>query len=378
MAWNEPGGHKDKDPWGGDQGPPDLDEAFRKFKEKFSGKKGGGNGGAGKKGADLPPVSGGMVGGVLVVLTLIWLAFGVYQVDEQERAIVLRFGQYHETVGPGLKWNPPIVDSVQKINITKVRSARIQGLMLTEDDNIVNVSLSTQYIVVDPQAFLLEVRDPEHSLLQATESALRHVIGSSSLHEVLTEGRLAIATEVQERLQRYLDLYHTGIQISIVNIEDAQPPSEVQAAFDDVIRAKEDEARVVNQALTYKNGIVPEARGLAQRQIEEANAYKGQVIAAAEGEAARFSQLLSEYERAPKVTRERLYIDTMQKVMSSASKVMVDVDGGNLLYLPLDQLMNSKPAAGSSNAAGKSLMSTFEDSSIRPANTGRVSTREGR
>lgn len=380
MAWNEPGGNKDKDPWGGDQGPPDLDEAFRKFKEKFSGNKGGN--GPKRTGPDLPAVSGGLLGGILAAVIVIWAAFGIYQVDEQERAIVLRFGKYHETVGPGLKWNPPIIDSVQKINTTKVRSARIQGLMLTEDDNIVNVILSTQYIVVDPQAFMLEVRDPEHSLLQAAESALRHVIGSSSLHEVLTEGRAVISADVHTRLQRYLDVYRTGIQITTVNIEDAQPPVEVQAAFDDVIRAKEDEQRVVNQALTYKNGIVPEARGLAQRQIEEANAYKGQVIAAAEGEAQRFNQLLTEYERAPKVTRERLYIDTMQKIMANASKVMVDVDGGNLLYLPLDQLMSGSNAGAQAqpSAASRSLMSTFEDSSVRrPAtNTGRVSTREGR
>ncbi len=167
------------------------------------------------------------------------------------------------------------------------------------------------------------------------------MIGSSSLHQVLTEGRTAIVVDVSQRLQRYLDMYHTGIQVTVVNIEDAQPPSEVQAAFDDVIRAKEDEAKVVNQAQTYKNGIVPEARGQAQRLIEEANAYKGRVIAAATGEASRFTQLLTEYERAPQVTRDRLYIDMMQKVMSNSSKVMVDVDGGNLLYLPLDQLMKS-------------------------------------
>lgn len=342
MAWNEPGGQKDKDPWGSDQGPPDLDEAFRKFREKFSGKKSsGGSGGGLPTGSGLPPLNGAMFAAIFAIILVIWIGLGVYQIDQQERGVVLRFGKYYETVEPGLKWNPAIIDTVYKVNTTKVRSTRVQGLMLTEDDNIVNVSLSVQYIVIDPKAFVLEVRSPEQSLLQATESALRHVIGSSSLHQVLTEGRTAIVVDVSQRLQRYLDMYHTGIQVTVVNIEDAQPPSEVQAAFDDVIRAKEDEAKVVNQAQTYKNGIVPEARGQAQRLIEEANAYKGRVIAAATGEASRFTQLLTEYERAPQVTRDRLYIDMMQKVMSNSSKVMVDVDGGNLLYLPLDQLMKS-------------------------------------
>lgn len=386
MAWNEPGGQKDKDPWGGNQGPPDLDEAFRKFKEKFAGKKSGGGAGGNNgqgSGGQLPQLSGGMIAGILAVFVLIWFALGVYQVDQQERGIVLRFGKYHATVEPGLRWNPAIIDSVSKINTTKVRSIRIQGLMLTEDDNIVDVSLSAQYVVIDPKAFLLEVRAPEKSLVQAAESALRHVVGSSSLHQILTEGRIAIAAEVHERLQSYIDLYRTGIHLSVVNIEDAQPPHDVQAAFDDVIRAKEDEARVVNQAQTYKNGVVPEARGQAQRQIEEANAYKGRVVAAASGEAARFAQLLAEYQRAPKVTRERLYIDTMQKVMTNSSKVMVDVDGGNLLYLPLDQLMkgSSETAVRNTDQVDNfSIMpSTAGSANPRPSNTtGRISVREGR
>lgn len=388
MAWNEPGGPKDRDqgrdPWssGNEQGPPDLDEAFRKFKEKFTGKKGGGGNNNGPSSGDLPPLSGGIVIAFFAAVIAIWVALGIYQVDQQERAVVLRFGKYIGTVEPGLRWNPPVIDYVEKVNTTKVRSARIKGLMLTEDDNIVDVSLSVQYIVIDPKAFVLEVRSPEQSLLQATESALRHVIGSSSLHQVLTEGRTTIAFDVHERLQRYLDLYHTGIQISAVNIEDAQPPSDVQAAFDDVIRAKEDEAKVVNQARTYRNGIVPVARGQAQRLLEEANAYKGRVIAAAEGEAARFTQLLVEYQRAPEVTRERMYIDMMQGVMSSASKVMIDVDSGNLLYLPLDQIIKS---GGKSKELDTTLIDQWQD--IEPSsstnsspqiNTGRFSTRGAR
>lgn len=388
MAWNEPGGQKDKDPWGGDQGPPDLDEAFRRFKEKFGGKKSGGgsgnkSGGQGS-GGQLPQISGAMIAGILALFVVIWFALGVYQIDQQERGIVLRFGKYYTTVEPGLRWNPALIDTVFKINTTKVRSIRVQGLMLTEDDNIVDISLSAQYVVLDAKAFLLEVRSPEESLVQATESALRHVVGSSTLHQVLTEGRIVIAGDVQKRLQRYLDLYHTGIHVSVVNIEDAQPPTDVQAAFDDVIRAKEDEARVVNQAQTYKNGVVPEARGHAQRQIEEANAYKGQVVASAEGEASRFTQLLTEYKRAPKVTRERLYIDAMQKVLSNSSKVMVDVDGGNLLYLPLDQLMKGSADSKVRNTDQIDNFSILPSSAgvsnnnPRPSNTGRVSVREGR
>ncbi|HEY9034846.1 MAG TPA: FtsH protease activity modulator HflK [Pseudomonadales bacterium] len=375
MAWNEPGGNNDKDPWGNDQGPPDLDEAFRKFKAKFSGNKGKGGNDNGRPGADLPELGGGFILGIIAIVLVLWAAIGIYQVDEQEQAVVLRFGKYHDTVGAGLHWNAPLIDRVQKINVTKVRSSRTQGLMLTEDDNIVNVSLSVQYTVQNPKAFLLEVREPERSLQQATESALRHVIGSSTLHEVLTEGRIAISTEVHERLQRYTDLYHTGILVAAVNIEDAQPPAEVQASFDDVIRAKEDEVRVVNQAMSYRNGLIPEARGLAQRQIEEANAYKSRIVAAAEGEASRFSQLLTEYQKAPAVTRERLYIETLQQVLGSTSKVMVDVDSGSLLYLPLDKLTG----AGNRNT-GESLALPEPGSTSLPAplrSSNRTSTREG-
>jgi membrane protease subunit HflK len=332
VAWNEPGGGKDKDPWGGgDQGPPDLDEAFRKLKQKL-----GGSGGRG----DLPAFSGNIAGLLAAIVVALWAFAGFYTVDEAERAVVLRFGRYLETVDQGLHWNPVMIDDVIKENITRVRSATHRTLMLTQDDNIVDVSLSVQYRVADPKAFLLEVRDPETSLAHATESALRHVIGSTELHQILTEGRAQVASDVRTRLQRYLDLYHTGIAVDKVNIEDAQPPDEVQAAFDDVIRAKEDEERVKNEAESYKNGIIPEARGMAQRQIEEANAYKEQVIARAQGEAARFQSLLGQYERAPQVTRQRLYLDTMEAVLGSSSKVLVDAkSGNNIMYLPLDKMI---------------------------------------
>jgi membrane protease subunit HflK len=220
-----------------------------------------------------------------------------------------------------------------------VRSASFREIMLTQDENIVEVKLSVQYVIADPMNFVLKVRDPESSLQHATQSALRHVVGDSSMDLVLTEGRAQIAVDVQRRLQAYLNLYETGILVNKVTVDESKPPTQVQAAFDDVIKAREDEERVKNEAQAYANGVVPEARGAAQRQIEEANAYKEQVIAIAEGEAERFSRLLAEYQKAPEVTRERLYLESVQDVYADTSKVMVDVEGGNnVLYLPLDKL----------------------------------------
>ncbi|NRB37260.1 MAG: FtsH protease activity modulator HflK [Pseudomonadales bacterium] len=376
MAWNEPG-NNGKDPWGGggDQGPPDLDEAFRKFKEKFSGKKSGSGGSNGKGGPDLPEMNMAFFGLGVLALFVIWIGLGVYQVDQQENAVVLRFGKFQETVGAGLHWNPPLIDKVHKVNITKVRSSSHRGLMLTEDDNIVEIALSVQWTVADPKAFLLRVRSPEASLDHATESAMRHAVGSTELHQVLTEGRVAIAIEVQERTQRYLDAYETGIIITTVNIEDAQPPQQVQSAYDDVIRAKEDEQREKNIAETYRNGVIPEARGHAQRQMEEALAYKEQVIARADGDAQRFNKLVTEYKKAPKVTRQRLYLDTMEMVMSNTTKVMIDVDGGNMMYLPLDKLMATQNASTNPavSAHGSNYSSGSSSSSARTS--GRSSTR---
>ena len=378
MAWNEPGGNgsKDpKDPWGNDQGPPDLDEAFRKFKEKFAGK-GGGN--SRKPSPDLPKFSGKLIAVALVILAVLYTASGFYTVDEQEQAVVLRFGKYNDTRGPGLHFNPPLIDRVLKLNITSQRSQRFNETMLTEDENIVDVSLSTQYTITDPEKFLLRVRDPETSLKHAAESALRHVIGSVTLDLILTEGKKQISIDVQQRLQNYLDDYQTGILVTTVNIEDAQPPAEVQAAFDDVIRAKEDEQRVKNEAETYSNGIIPEARGLAKRQIEEATAYKDQVIARAEGEANRVEALLTEYQKAPEVTRQRLYIDAMQKVLNNSSKVLVDVDGGNMMYLPLDKILQQRNETGANVSNFRFDSSVPATSSSRGINAGRSSLRESR
>lgn len=358
MAWNEPGGgdNKPRDPWGGgDQGPPDLDEALKKLQEKIGGLFGGGGGSSsGGKG-----VSGAMLGVVAAGALLVWALMGFYQIDEQERGVVLRFGKYHETVQPGLQWNPPLIDVVTKVNTTKVRAASFREIMLTQDENIVEVKLSAQYVIDDPTNFVLKVRDPERSLQHAAQSALRHVVGGTSMDLVLTEGRARIGIDVKERLQSYLNLYETGIRVSTVNVDESKPPSQVQAAFDDVIKAREDEERVKNEAQAYANGIVPEARGGAQRQIEEASAYREQVIANAEGEADRFNKLLGEYRKAPEVTRERLYLDAVQEVYSNTNKVMVDVEGGNnVMYLPLDKM-----APAGSSAAPRNL--SIDSSNIR-------------
>lgn len=343
MAWNEPGGGKQKDPWGGgDQGPPDLDEAFRKFRDKLNSLLGGRPPGGGTGG---PALSGGLLLTIAVGVLLIYGALGFYQLDQQERAVVLRLGKYLETVKPGLHWNWPLIDQITKVNVTKVQSVSHRSVMLTEDENIVDVAISVQYRVADPQNYVLRVKAPEASLEQATESALRHAVGGALMGQIITEGREQIAVQVQERLQQYLDAYQTGIQVAKVNIEDAHAPAQVQEAFDDVTRAKEDRERLKNEAETYANGIIPEARGRAQRQIEEANAYREQVVARAEGEAARFEKLVAEYRKAPEVTRQRLYIDAVQSVLSNNSKVLVDVQGGNnVLYLPLDKIMGGQGA----------------------------------
>ncbi len=369
MAWNEPGGgnNKPKDPWGGgDQGPPDLDEAIRKLQDKLGGlfggrgaRRGGGAGGGGGNAG-----SGGIPGALLGVIAagalVLWGVAGFYQVDQQERAVVLRFGKYLDTVQPGLHWNPPLIDSVTKLNTTKVRAVSFREIMLTRDENIVEVSISVQYVIDDPTSFVLKVVEPEVSLSHATLSALRHVVGGTSMDQVLTGGREQIGVDVSRRLQEYLNRYQTGILVSKVTVDDSKPPTQVQAAFDDVIKAREDEERVKSEAQAYANGIVPEARGGAQRVLEEALAYREQVIAKAEGETQRFTKLLDEYLKSPQVTRERLYLEAVQNLLSNNSKVMVDVPGGNnLMYLPLDKLTAQGKSSGEVRAV------TVDSSNIR-------------
>jgi len=350
MAWNEPGGgdQGDKDPWGNrDQdGPPDLDEAFRKLQANLSQMFGGGSRSDPSGGGGSKPVSMGMIGMILLVLGAIYGAMGVYTVDQQERGVVLRFGKkLDEIVLPGLHWNPPLVDQVMVENVTGVRSSSHDSEMLTEDENIVKVKMTVQYVISDITAYLLNVREPDKSLYQATESALRHVVGSTEMHEVLTEGRAEVAIAVQDRIQTYMVNYGTGIRVTQVNIEETAPPDAVRAAFDDVIKAREDEVRLRNEADAYANQVVPEARGQGQRYTEEAQGYKERVTAQSRGEAERFNKLYAEYKLAPEVTKTRMYIDTLESVMSNSTKVMIDVEGGNnILYLPLDKILEQNQA----------------------------------
>lgn len=366
MAWNEPGGGKD--PWGnrGDQGPPDLDEAFKKLQSQISGIFGGGSSGGGGGGAG---INLRFLGLILIAVLIAYGLMGLYQIDQGERGVVFRFGAVRDSVvNPGLHWNPPLIDVVEKVNVTRVNSHSHQALMLTEDENIVDVSLTVQYVVSDPMAFLVNVKTPTRSLTQATESALRHVVGSSVMDDVITAGREAIAVEVQERLQAYLDNYGTGIRLDKVNIDRSAPPSQVADAFNDVQKAKEDEQRFINEANAYAESIIPEARGDAQRIIEESNAYRDRVVARSEGEANRFDKLLAEYQLATEVTRDRLYIDAMETVLGNTTKVMVAVEGGNnIMYLPLDRL--AQQATGSGTAAvGQDGVRNIADAIVRELN----------
>ena len=343
MAWNEPGGNGDKDPWSkkrGNQGPPDLDEVFKNLQKKFGslfGGKGGGSG-SGSSGSSAGKFG---IGLVVAILLLFWMATGFYKVEEAERAVILRFGEHAYTSQKGLHWHFPIpIERVEKVDITKVYTIPLNSTMLTQDENIVDILGTVQYQIDDAEKYLFNVRNPEISLSQVTESALRESIGRSKMDYVITEGRGEIAIQVRGIIQDIVNNYQTGLTIFKVNIQSAKPPEEVKDAFDDVTKAREDEERFKNEAEAYRNEVIPKARGASARMREEAEAYKNEVIARAEGEAVRFKQLLKEYKKAPKITRDRLYIDMMESVLSNSSKVMVDVEGGNnLLYLPLDKLM---------------------------------------
>ena len=395
MAWNEPGGNgnKPKDPWGnnnrgngggGGNQPPDLDEVIRKLTDKlnglFGGKKSGGNNNNGGDGS----ITGFLV--VAAVIAAILLAMNsVYILDTQERGVVLRTGKFDRIEGEGLNWKLPVIEDVIIVNATRVRETEIRESMLTEDENIVDVKLNVQYRVTDPVSYALRVEDPELTLRDAAESALRHEVGSTEMDPILTTGRVVLAEAVKQRLQFYMDEYNTGITLQNVNIKDATPPAAVKEAFDDVQRAKQDKERTINDAEAYANSVVPEARGRAQRQLEEARAYRERVVARAEGEADRFTKLLSEYNKAPAVTRERLYIDAVTQVYNKSSKVLVDVEGGNnMMYLPLDKLTQQVQGVARQSDLSDEDIKRLTDEVIREANSRRTSgssttiRREGR
>ena len=359
MSWNEPGGN-DKDPWSGrgdQKGPPDLDEVVRSLQEKIGKFFGEGNSeknnspnnfsfGNSKKGL------GFLAGGVAVL----WGLSGFYIVDEGNHGVETRFGEYIATTQSGLNWHIPApIEHVDIVNVKQQRFIEVgyrssggeqvtgsvpkEALMLTKDENYVDVRLAVQYQVKDAKQFIFNVVNPALTLKQVTESALRGVVGSSTMDFVLTQGRSEIVTLIKKEIQDVVDSYESGIQITSVNLQDAQPPEQVQNSFEDSIKAREDEQRLINEAEAYSNDVVPKARGAAARKIQEAEGYKEQVIAQAQGETSRFSQLLTEYTKAPDVTRKRLYIESMESVMAETNKVLVDTKtGNNLLYLPLDKM----------------------------------------
>lgn len=353
MAWNEPpeSGKNSQDPWGrpaggkrAGGGPPDLDQVLGDLGRRLSGLFGGGGSGGGSN--NTSGTSGGPqnIKGLVVAALVIVLGIGLfnsfYLLDEQERGVVLRFGSFHKTEMPGLRFKLPLVDSVERVNVTNLRSYSYQDLMLTEDENIVDISMTVQFRASDARAFALVVRSPESSLEDAADSALRHEMGGVIMDEVLTAGRAKLGIDVKLRLQSYLDQYGSGIEISAVNIREARAPQEVQDAYDDVIRAREDEQRLINQAQSYANEVIPLARGQAQRQLEDAEGYSAELVARALGDTSRFTQLALEYRNAPDVTRERLYIETLSGVYRDANKILLDVreGGNNMMFLPLDRL----------------------------------------
>ena len=374
MAWNEPG-NGGRDPWGNrqDEGPPDLDEAFKKLQNNLGKMFGGGGQSSGGRSSGGNPVSKSILWLALLGAAVVYGMMGVYTLDEQERGVVLRLGTATDSIlMPGLSWQPPLIDKVIIHNVSRVRSHPQQAEMLTEDENIVKVKLTVQYVIDDVKAFALNVKSPEQSLYQSTESAVRHVVGSTEMDRVLTEGRAIMGTEIKTRIQDYMNDYGTGIAVTQVNIDETAPPDAVREAFDEVIRAREDEVRVRNEANAYANKVIPEARGEAQRYLEEAEAYRRQVVAEARGESERFSKLLVEYQVAPEVTRERMYIDTLESVMSQSSKVMIDVEGGNnMMYLPLDRMVQRQNDASVDGQVNSAPVGAARNSAISSPRTRR-------
>jgi modulator of FtsH protease HflK len=375
MSWNEPGGDN-KDPWSGQnqrKGPPDLDEVIQSMQEKLGGLFGGGRGG----GVGSPMKAFGII---VLVLLIIWGLSGIYIVNEGNRGVVTRFGAYSETTQPGPHWHVPVpIEAVDIVNVEQQRFFEVgyrssggqqtlgsvprEALMLTKDENIVDVRLAVQYQVKDAKNFLFNVMDPAATLKQVTESAERGVVGSNTMDFVLTEGRAEVVAEIKKDIQKIMDDYKAGISVTSVNLQNAQPPEEVQSAFEDAIKAREDKQRLINEAEAYSNDVIPKARGAAARQIQESEGYKAKVVARAQGESSRFTQLLTEYQKAPEVTRKRLYIDAIESVLSETDTVLIDVKGSNnLLYLPLDKIVSRPSAAPSAAAADRAKYSTSQGS----------------
>ncbi len=391
MGLNDPQWGKNK----GDSGPPDLDDVLRNVNKKINNifgqrKNGGGDDGSRE---NTPRSHGG--GSIVIILGLllaVWLASGFYIVDEGHRGVVIRFGQYTETSPAGLRWHFPYpIEKVEIVNVSQVRTVEIgyrnnvrskvlrESLMLTDDENIIDIQFAVQYILNNPENFLFKNRNPDDAVLQAAETAIRQVIGKSKMDYVLYEGREQVAANATQLMQKILDRYEIGILISKVTMQNAQPPEQVQAAFDDAVKAGQDRERQKNEGQAYANDVIPRAVGNAARLIQESEGYKQRVIVSAEGDAERFEQILAEYSKAPVVTRERLYIDMMQQVLSNTSKIMVDQkNGNNLLYLPLDKLiqMTGASPAAPSPVVQSSAQESAPDNSMRTRESFRSRDRE--
>ncbi|MCP3673457.1 MAG: FtsH protease activity modulator HflK [Gammaproteobacteria bacterium] len=355
MAWNEPGnGNKDKDPWGNRNnqggGPPDLDDMLKKLWQQISG--GGSKKNSGGTSAK-SPMSKSAIYAILVILAIFYVVTGFYTVDEKERGVILRFGAYNETVGPGLHWRPRGVDNYIKVDISSIERTSVDGIMLTKDENIVIVKLGVQYRIDNPEDYLFNVTSPEDTITQAAESALREVVGNAIMDDIITTGREAIKTDTHALLEKTMEPYKTGLVVTEITLQEADAPSQVKAAFQDAIKAREDEEKYINTAQSYENQVVPVAEGAAARMLEVAKAYEQSAIAKAKGDVAKFDKLLPEYVSAPEVTRQRLYIETMENVYSRVNKVLIDVEGGNnMMYLPLDQLIKNNRNSSDARASG--------------------------
>ena len=345
MAWNEPG---NKDPWGRNKNNSSLDGVFKDFKKTIDDLLG--------SGSSVPPSpkkSAGLLSGIILA---IYFLSGIYIVNDGERGVVLQFGSFNEITMPGPHWIPRFIQSVEIVDVSKIRSVQQKAVMLTEDENIVSISFAIQYDIKDASDFIFNLREPDITVSQAGESAIREVMGQNTMDFIITEGRTKVAEDTKGLLQNVLDTYGAGVNVQSLNILEAQPPEQVQDAFSDAIKAREDEQRYINEAEAYRNEIIPLARGQAKQMLEQAIAYKVKLINAAEGEASRFTQLYSEYKKAPAVTKERLYLEAVESVLSNSSKVMIDVEGGNnMMYLPLDQLINrNQPKIANQNGGNQS------------------------
>ena len=380
MAWNEPGSDN-RDPWGqgnGQNGPPDLDDLIKDLKKKFSGFLGGGGrksaGGGG--GGGMPSLGGKLWVLIVLVLGLLWAASGFYVVEQGEQGVELQFGQYKQVTEAGLRWHLPYpIETVEIVNVQQIRTVEVgyrsntrsnqfatvpqEALMLTKDENIIDIQFAVQYDIKDPRFLLFNVSENlDQVVRQATESSVREVVGRNTMDFAITGGRAEIAQETRLLLQNILDRYTTGINVKAVEMQNAQPPAEVKGAFDDAVKAREDEVKFRNEAEAYANDIIPRARGSASRILQEAQAYQASVVAKAQGEASRFTQVLNEYHKAPGVTRDRLYIDAMEQVLSRSTKIMIDqsAGGNNVMYLPLDQLIRQR-----NDSAGRTDPTRFDD-----------------